>query len=307
MARDRWATVQVDNEEDVELGSVNTLTTSNLDRFLQEAESITTAITTIAQNARDIRSVHQRTLLETSTSQQSGLVQQVDGLTGTTTDLIQETRTRIKQLSAIPASSQADAQIQARQQKALANKLMTIARDFQNVQQEAKTAYKGQMARQYKIAKPNATQDQIDDALNGDGGPIFQQELLSSRIGAQRQALEAVQNRHEELAKIERSITELFTLFQDMQALLDAQQEQIVTIEQHVETTHTNVEGGGRELTKAVRSAKSARKLKRILACVLLIILIAVVLGLLAHFGVFDKKNNDSQPAPAATPTALSL
>jgi syntaxin 1B/2/3 len=71
------------------------------------------------------------------------------------------------------------------------------------------------------IARPDASRADIDKAIDSRSGPVFAQEMLSSRIGEQRRALQEVQGRHEELRKMEKSIEELAQLFQDMQLLLE--------------------------------------------------------------------------------------
>lgn len=45
--------------------------------------------------------------------------------------------------------------------------------------------------------------------------------MLNSRIGSQRRVLQEVQDRHEEMRKMEQSIEELATLFMDLQNLLE--------------------------------------------------------------------------------------
>ncbi|KND04854.1 uncharacterized protein SPPG_00554 [Spizellomyces punctatus DAOM BR117] len=294
-SRDRWADFKQEKQDmhdtyDVEMGSVNTLTGTSLDQFLQQTEEIQRNITQISRNTADMQGLHQRVLLETNVRQQNFLTQQVDNLTDETSRLIQDTRQRIRNLSTESARSNNDAKVQSQQQKSLASRLMSVARDFQSVQQNAKQGYRSQMARQYKIARPEATSAEVEEAIDSTNGPIFQQEILSSRIGEQRSALEAVQNRHEELVKIERSITELFTLFQEMQALLDTQQEQINTIEQHVDDTDTRIADGSAQMTKAIRSAKSARKMKWIIFTIILIVLI--VIALVLYFQLRPKGGN---------------
>jgi len=72
------------------------------------------------------------------------------------------------------------------------------------------------------IARPDASQADIERAVNDSrSGTAFAQEMLNSRIGAQRRVLQEVQGRHEELRKMESSIEELATLFMDLQVMLE--------------------------------------------------------------------------------------
>ena len=77
------------------------------------------------------------------------------------------------------------------------------------------------MEREIRIARPNATPEEIERAMDSRTGPVFAQEILSSRVQDQRRVLQEVQGRHEELRRIETSIDELVNLFQEMQLLID--------------------------------------------------------------------------------------
>ena len=57
------------------------------------------------------------------------------------------------------------------------------------------------------------------------------QLLNSNRYGAARGAFREVQERHAEIQKIERTITELAQMFQEMSMLVEQQDETIVNVE----------------------------------------------------------------------------
>ncbi|KAJ3183051.1 Plasma membrane t-SNARE, secretory vesicle fusion [Geranomyces variabilis] len=284
---------------DMEMGSVHTLESSTLDQFLHQAENVQRGIAEISRNTSELRTLHQKALVDPSAN-----TSEVDRLTSATSTLINRTRTQIKALSSLPVSSRSDAEVHLQNQQSLAAKLMAIAREFSAVQTEAKNAYRGQMSRQYAIARPGATKEEIESTVDHADGPVFQQELLSSRIGEQGRALRAVQSRHEELIKIEKSITELFDLFQEMQELLDTQQIQINTIGEHVEEADRNIGAASQQMTKAIRSAKSSRKMKWALTLLGGVILLVIILVVLNQLGVFNKSSSSSAPAPVATATS---
>ncbi|KAJ3284485.1 Plasma membrane t-SNARE, secretory vesicle fusion [Borealophlyctis nickersoniae] len=278
------------NGGDIEMGQRNG--SGGLDGFLQQTESIQRNITQISRNTADIQALHQRALVETNQQQLSFLTQQVDSITEENNALVQSTRRQIKQLASLRSTNAGDARVRQTQQKALAKKLMQAAQEYQGVQQNAKSAYRNQMARQYAIARPTASQQEIDNAIDSASGPVFQQEIMTSRIGEQRRALEAVRTRHEELQRIEQSITELFNLFQEMQELLDSQQVMIDHIEDHVEQADEAVASGSQQMTKAVSHARSARRTKIIIFVIILIVLI--VLAAVIYFAVVKPRQNPS-------------
>ncbi|KAJ3041019.1 Plasma membrane t-SNARE, secretory vesicle fusion [Rhizophlyctis rosea] len=312
----QYTRAQQHNVSEIELG---TRTGGGLDSFLQQAEGIQRNIQQIGQNTSDIQGLHQRAIVETDQRQLSFLTQQIDSITDQNNELVQSTRAQIRNLSNIRATNAGDARVRSTQQKALAKKLMEAAQQYQQVQQQAKSAYRQQMTRQYAIARPGASREEIEAAVDGASGPIFQQEIMTSRVGEQRRALEAVRTRHDELLRIEQSITELFELFQEMQALLEQQGETINAIETHVEETNRAVEDGSKQMTQAVTSAKNARKTKRwiLIVCIVLLVIIAIILYfvLQPYFkcgGQFNPNcktdtNNSQSPAPVTSTTAQAV
>lgn len=92
------------------------------------------------------------------------------------------------------------------------------------------------MERQFKIVKPDATPEEIRAVVNDDGnGQIFQQavsfihtglvtrpdnlQLMDSRFTASRAAYREVQERHEDIKRIEKTLAELAQLFNDVSPL----------------------------------------------------------------------------------------
>ncbi len=224
------------------------------------------------------------------------LQQRISRLTDATSALIQETRGKIKSLS----KANQDARVKETQQKLLAKNLVTAAKEFQAIQQDAKRQYKTQMERQYRIARPNATNDEIQYAIEHTDGQFFQQELMSARVGEQKRALQEVQQRNNDILKIEQSVNELFNMFQEMEMLLENQQGMVDAIEQHVDNTVDHMEQGSKQLTTAIVHAKSARRKKWFLFICCIIVLI--ILGVLAYLYF---SGNLIKPAPTpSTPTS---
>ncbi|KAJ3087823.1 Plasma membrane t-SNARE, secretory vesicle fusion [Quaeritorhiza haematococci] len=273
------------------------------DDFLAQADGISRDIDQIERMIGDLRSLHERALVEINTSRQQQLTQQVDRLTNDTNDLIRSCQRSVKSLKQARGG---DARVKQTQQQQLARRLMDVARRFQSVQQDAKSQIRRQMERQYRIARPDASPQEVANAIDNAEGPVFQQQIMSSRIGEQRQRLQEVQNRHTDLRKIEQSIEELFQLFQDMQALLDQQQEMINNIDEHVENTARHIEEGSAQMTTAIVHAKSARKKKWILLAIILVIIIAIGIGLYVYFGPKGGSGGNNSNGGSGTSASLT-
>jgi syntaxin 1B/2/3 len=75
------------------------------------------------------------------------------------------------------------------------------------------------MERQFRIVKPDASPEEVRAVVNDDNGnnQIFQQAMMSSnRYGESRAAYREVQERHEDIKRIEKTLTELAQLFNDV-------------------------------------------------------------------------------------------
>jgi len=109
---------------------------------------------------------------------------------------------------------------------------------------------------------------------------VFSQALLQSdRRGQSRAALNAVENRHAAIQKIESQMIELAELFQDMEALVVQQEAAVTNIETKGEEVVENLDKGTQQINTAITSARNARKWKWwcLGICILIIIIIVVV------------------------------
>lgn len=71
-----------------------------------------------------------------------------------------------------------------------------------------------------------------------------------------------MQARHTEIQRIEKTIIELATLFNEMEQLVTEQEEMVANIDQRGEEITTNVDKAQEELGGAVDKARSARRKK---------------------------------------------
>ena len=97
--------------------------------------------------------------------------------------------------------------------------------DYQDCQTKYKNKYQETVKRQFKIVKPDATQDEVDQVLEGGGDQIFTEHMLASRNAQARAALEDVQEKHKDIQRLESSIQELHQLFVDLSVLVESQGE----------------------------------------------------------------------------------
>ncbi len=138
------------------------------------------------------------------------------------------------------------------------------------------------VVRQYKIVKPDVTDQEIDEALSSEAGDsIFAQQILSPGHQEAKRALEEIKDRHEEIIKLEKSIKELHQLFLDMAVLIDQQGEMLDRIEFNVSNAEDYTAEAAVQLNSALSYQRSARKKKLICLAIVIAIIIAVVVILI--------------------------
>jgi syntaxin 1B/2/3 len=150
------------------------------------------------------------------------------------------------------------------QVEALDRRIRKAIQHYQTQESQFRKEVQEQQRRQYLIVRPDASEAEIREATEAGGDTqIFQQALLNSdRRGQAQSTLRNVQQRHEAIQQIERTMIELQQLFQDLDAIVVQQEAPIMAIEQKAEETNQHLEAGNVEVEKAVGSARAARKKK---------------------------------------------
>lgn len=264
----------------------------SMSAFYSEISSIQDDLKTYNDNVARISDLHNRSLNNTDDSAGQRIMQQLEDLVADTSALSNVLKRRIKALEKQGGAGR-DGQIRKQQTGLVKQKFIEAIQNYQTAEQQYRAKYKQRLERQFKIVKPDATPEEVKAVVNDDqGGQIFSQALMSSnRLGEARSAYREVQERHEDIMKIERTITELAQLFNDMSVLVEQQDETINVIETTAATVEKDVEVGLNYTEKAVDSARAARKKRWI--CFILTLIILAIIGIIVGVVVSNniKKN----------------
>src|SRR5579862_5416833 len=103
--------------------------------------------------------------------------------------------------------------------------------------------------------------------------------MTSTRQGEARSALREVQSRHQDIQKIERTITELADLFREMSVMIEVQEPIINQVEEQAMQTTQHVNKGNEETQGAIVLARKTRRKKW--WCLGIIVLI---IGIFYHY-----------------------
>jgi len=251
--------------------------------FYTEISSIQEEIRTFNAQVKQIGDLHSRSLNGVDDAAQRENEQQLAALVEETSALSAVLKRRIKALERQGGGGR-DGQIRKQQTGLVKSKFIEAIQNYQEVERQYRQKYKQRMERQFRIVKPDATPDEVRAVVNDDSGgnQVFQQALMSSnRYGESRAAYREVQERHEDIKRIEKTLTELAQLFNDMSILVEQQDETINVIEARAEAADKDLETGVQHTDKAVDSARAARKKRWIcfFICILILIIIAVIVA----------------------------
>jgi len=177
----------------------------DMSAFYSELSSIQESLRTFNDNVARISDLHSRSLNNMDDAAAQRNAAQLDELVEDTSALSATLKRRVKALEAQGGPSR-DGQIKKQQAAFVKSKFVEAIQNYQSVEQQYRTKYKQRMERQFKIVKPDATPDEIRAVVNDEqGGQIFSQALMNSRYTESRAAYREVQERHEDIKRIEKN------------------------------------------------------------------------------------------------------
>ncbi|KAJ6597388.1 syntaxin-like protein [Mycena sp. CBHHK59/15] len=268
-------------------GSGNGRPMEGLPAFLAEVTSIQNSIATFNANITRISSLHSRSL-DAISGEGTHIQRELDVLATETRDLGSELKERIKKLhtSVIPGGrGQQEREIRQNSAALVRTKFTEALQTYQQVEQEYRSKSRQRVERQYRIVKPDATEEEITEVISGGQDQVFMQALTSStRYDVSRSAYNEVQARAQDLKKLEQTLGELAQLFSDMAALVELQNETIAAIETTAIDVEANAAGGLKHTEGAVTIARSLRKKRWICFFIVLIVVIILAVVLAIEF-----------------------
>ncbi|RFU78861.1 syntaxin 1b 2 3 [Trichoderma arundinaceum] len=257
-----------------------------------ECRDISSSVRQVEASLEQIKVLQTRVLSDVDSSSSSQSNRQLDALT---TETMATYRSLAERVRTVKSKREGQDSMNRGHVERVDREVKAVITKYQTVESEFQAAVKQQMGRQYRIVRPDATEEEVQAAVDDtSNGQIFSQALMQSdRQGRARAALSAVQDRHKELLKIEQQMTELFQLMQDLDTLVVQQEEAIVDIDRKGEEIVENLDKGNEEIAVAVTTARATRKKKWIcLGIVVAIIVIVIIIVLIYVFVIRGTNNN---------------
>jgi len=259
--------------------------------FFQEVGVIKSTMTGMRRNIKQIEEKYVQSLNSVTIDQGSKSENEIQQLIDSTNKQITDVRGRLEgmkkqntQYGNSKAATATENRIRANMQGTLTQKFLELAAEYQEVQTNYKNKYQEMIERRYKIAKPDATPEEIEEAIeSGDSSKVFANQILDTHMNQQaKNALAYIEARHQDIRRIEQSIQELHQLFVDMAVLVDTQGEMLNQIEFNVSQSVAYTADGVKELKGAVKLQKKSRKKMYIIICLMVIVVIVILAPLLS-------------------------
>lgn len=230
-------------------------------RILNECRAVDQAIDEIEADLQRLKGLQSRYLADTNTSAQSPLRIEVDR---TGENIMTKYRGLVSRVKNIKQQPESGNPRNAPQVGKVDRRLKTAINQYQQVEREFRKSSQEQMARQYRIVRPDASDAEVREAVEDPNNQqIFSSALIQSdRRGEAQTVARNVSQRHEDIQKIERQMIELAQLFQDLEALVVQQEPAVTQIEQRGEEVTEHVSKANNELDGAVKKARAARRKK---------------------------------------------
>jgi syntaxin 1B/2/3 len=234
---------------------------SDPNRILNECRAVDQAIDEIEADLQRLKGLQSRYLADTNSSAQSPLRIEVDR---TGDNIMTKYRGLVSRVKGIKQQPESGNPRNAPQVGKVDRRLKTAINQYQQVEREFRKSSQEQMARQYRIVRPDASDAEVREAVEDPNNQqIFSSALIQSdRRGEAQTVARNVSQRHEDIQKIERQMIELAQLFQDLEALVVQQEPAVTQIEQRGEEVTEHVAKANTELEGAVVKARAARRKK---------------------------------------------
>ncbi|XP_047076654.1 syntaxin-124-like [Lolium rigidum] len=168
----------------------------------------------------------------------------------------------------------------------LGRKLKDLMDDFQGLRTRMASEYKETVARRYyTVTGEHAEESKIEALISSGESETFLQKAIQRDQGRGEvlSTLSEIQERHDAVKDIERSLLELHQVFLDMAALVEAQGHQLNDIETHVARASSFVHKGTVELQSAKVYQKSNRKWVCIAIVAGVVLVLVIVLPIIVN------------------------
>lgn len=237
------------------------------------------------QLTREIEALHKSALLMADAQGLAELSGKIEIKIKATSINIESSRKNLKlldvELQEHPQKESPEFRANQAKHRSMCNHFLKIVGAFEKMQEMYKSKYRNQIERQYLIMKPDATRQELDQlAHSSQTSLMLTQQVFKSDVLQAENVLTDMKERHEEILMIEKSMTEIQAMFNDIAMLVSNQGDMINTVDEYIRETKANVQSATQALKKRAEIERK-RQIKRItlysIGVVILITLLLII------------------------------
>jgi len=260
--------------------------------FFREVESVQANITLIKRNVRSIQSLSNELIVGAAGEEANNRkTAELDQLITETNKVVSETHKKLETMAdenkkTDKKATPAEIRIRNNMHGNLCKKFTAVARQYGDVQTAYQNSSRERLARQCKVVRPDLKDEEIEAIVDQGDDAVFRDAILEHDLRDKaKQALSYVENKHNDIVKLNNSIMELHQLFVDMSVLVAQQGELIDQIEDNCNMAAEYTSQG----VKAIREAAVIQKKSRRKLCWIVILIIIVIVIIVVIFTVLGK------------------
>lgn len=264
--------------------------------FINRIDTARCYVDNIEKKLTIISETHEQALSAISEAQKAENQKKSEALTGEVQRDGNKVRNILKKIAeenkASPNDNTPLGRLRRSQHAALSAKFFDAMNEYNEIQRVHKSKMRTMLGRQLKIAKPDASEDEVNKFLeDGDQNPF---SFSASNTMEMKKALEDVNQRHKELKKLEESMKELQSLFVDMAAMVEQQGALIDQIDFNVGEAEQHTYQAKEGLAQATTYQKSARRKQICILVFFITVIVALAIFLIIYFVPKADSNSNS-------------
>ncbi|XP_010503984.1 PREDICTED: syntaxin-122-like [Camelina sativa] len=256
----------------------------NLDKFYHDVEEVNEDLKELDRLCHNLRSSHE----QSKTLHNAKAVKELKEKMDADVSAALKTATRVKgNLEALDRANEVNRGLPEcgpgsssdRQRTSVVNglrkKLKDAMENFNRMREKISTEYRETIMRMYfTVTGENPDEDTVDRLIStGESETFLQKTIQEQGRGRILDTINEIQERHDAVKDIEKSLNELHQVFLDMAVLVVHQGEQLDDIEGNVKRANSLVRSGADRLVKARFYQKNTRKW----TCFAILLLISIV------------------------------
>jgi len=150
-----------------------------------------------------------------------------------------------------------------------------IMNDYNLVSNDFRQALQDRTRRQLKIVDKDITDEEVEKIVeSGKAQEVIKQALISDDL---EDVVRDIEERHQDILKLERQVLEVYELFRDLAQLVDLQQDSLDVIDARVQSAKNYTERAESELNEAEDYQKKARKRQCIILGLVIVVLVVIL------------------------------